>query len=510
MRKRFTLSNVLDLYRKVSVIVGLFLSTAGLSALASWLSYKSLGMATLTRGLWYVMALAMLGALVTLYLAYPRVRRALVKAEEERNAILASAHRDALTGVFTRAYFLDALKNRLRHDAGEPVGYMLIDLDHLKAMNDGNGHAAGDAMLVHLTDTIQAMVPEAMIGRLGGDEFGVAFIGHGSKAGLRRLAEQILARFAEPTIIGGRRMRLSATIGVAAAPADGVGFDELTANADLALYQGKRAGRGVAVAFEADMLGEERHKRFVERELRAAMLMNELDLYYQPIYAADGVTLISSEALVRWHHPVRGTISPGQFIEVAEQSDLIDKLGEWVLRRACLDLAVIDSPSININVSPAQLRRSEFMDGFAAILAETGADGSRLIVEITETVPLTKEGVEMANLAGLRALGVRIAIDDFGAGHTNLQYLRGFAFDMIKIDKSYVANVSANLVDGQIVRAICAVAQTIGADVVAEGIETPEQLAILQGFGVTALQGYLLGRPVRLVNRGADGMASAA
>jgi predicted signal transduction protein with EAL and GGDEF domain len=289
-------------------------------------------------------------------------------------------------------------------------------------------------------------------------------------------------------------VRLSATIGIALAPADASDAGDLISKADLALYKGKRSGRHAVVEFDADMLGDERHRRFVERELRAALLMDELELHYQPVFNADGRTVKSYEALVRWQHKVRGMIAPGEFIHIAEQSELIDKLGEWVLRRACIDLPAL-GVSVAVNVSPAQLRRSEFAKRFVAIVAETGTDPRRLIVEVTETVPMTGKGQEQENLDVLRKMGVRIAIDDFGAGHASLQYLRGFAFDIIKIDRTYVSNIVGNRIDSMIVSAICDIARSLPVEVIAEGVETEEQLAVLQRAGCTGLQGFLLGRP---------------
>jgi diguanylate cyclase (GGDEF)-like protein len=399
--------------------------------------------------------------------------------------------------VFNRAYFLSQLKQHVRLESAGAVGYMQIDMDNLKVINDGSGHAAGDAALVHLVRIIDRLVPGAIIGRLGGDEFGIAVLGMDNKAALRRLGDHILSGLAEPVAIGGRMQRLSATIGVAVAPQDGVDVDQLISKADLALYKGKRSGRYRTVAFDSDMLADERHKRFIERELRAAVLLNELDLHYQPVFAADG-RLTSHESLVRWQHPVRGLVGPAEFIPVAEQSELIDSVGDWVLRRACIDRAALGPLPIAINISAVQLRRHDFAERFAAILSETDTPGSVLVVEITETVPLSAGRTESANLQALRQMGVRIAIDDFGAGHASLEYLRKFKFDILKLDRSLVANIETNRVDMLLVGAICRIARVIGLSVVAEGVETEEQRAALIGLGCTHMQGFLLGRPAPL------------
>ena len=450
--------------------------------------------------------------LVILVLGRRALRRQFQLVQADRDIMLANAHRDALTGAFTRSYFLSRLREDVKHDADFSMGYMQIDMDHLKVLNDSGGHSAGDAALVHLITTVNSILPGAMVGRLGGDEFGIAVRGIDSKPALRRLGDQILSALGEPLQISGRPVRLSATIGIAMAPVDALDVDQLISKADLALYKGKRNGRHTTVAFEDDMLVDERHRRFIERDLRAAILLNELDLHYQPIFARDGKTIRSYEALVRWQHSVRGTIMPSDFIPIAEESDLIDKLGDWVLRRACLDFEALSAPALSINVSAVQLRRPDFAARFERILLDTGMQGSRLVVEVTETVPMQAGTIEQTNLVALGALGVRIAVDDFGAGYASLEYLRGFQFDIIKIDRSYVSNLPAGRADALIVSAICKIARALSLEVVAEGIETEEQLRFLQSCGCTGYQGYLLGRPapLRVGARLAKVLASAA
>ncbi|QYO76491.1 putative bifunctional diguanylate cyclase/phosphodiesterase [Devosia salina] len=431
---------------------------------------------------------------VVLLAAQNLMRQRMAEAQLAVTEALASAHRDALTGTFTRSYFLDELNRFARQGTLSALGYLQIDMDNLKVLNDSAGHGAGDAALVALVRDMRALMPGAIIGRLGGDEFGVLIPGHDNKPALCRLGERLLRQLGEPHNIAGRMTRLSATIGVALAPLDSDDPNELIAIADLALYKGKQGGRGCVVPFDPDMLGDERHRRFVERELRAAILMDELELHYQPVFDSKTLEVRSHEALVRWRHRVRGTIAPGQFIGVAEQSNLIDRLGEWVLRRACADLPRLKGP-VAVNVSPVQLRRPDFVESFSDILLETGTSPASIIVEITENAPLAAGSMEMDNLAALRAMGIRVAVDDFGAGHASLHYLRDFAFDIIKIDRTYVADFSANPVNAMIVSAVCDIARSLSLEVVAEGIETEEQMQMLIAAGCTALQGYHLGRP---------------
>ncbi len=448
---------------------------------------------------WAILGLA--GAIpLMLAAAHKLVRRRLLETEQAIANALDLANRDALTGAFTRSYFLGMLQDHTEAGALGAMGYLQIDMDNLKVLNDSAGHGAGDAALVALVRELRVLMPNAIIGRLGGDEFGVLIPGHDNKPALCRVGQRLLRQLDEPRSIGGRMTRLSATIGVALAPGDSDDPNELIAIADLALYKGKQAGRGCVVPFDPDMLGDERHRRFVERELRAALLMDELELHYQPVVDSRSGLVRSHEALVRWRHKVRGMIPPSQFIPIAEQSSLIDRLGEWVLRRACLDQAQLGTP-IAVNVSPVQLRRQDFVANFLSILEETGMMPSLIILEITENAPLATGSVEMDNLARLRSMGMRIAIDDFGAGHASLHYLRDFSFDIIKIDRTYVADFADNPVNAMIVSAVCDIANSLSLDVIAEGIETEEQRHLLTEAGCSGLQGYHLGRPMPLPRR---------
>ena len=501
MRRDPNLKAIIDSYS--SMALGAALVIAWLVLASLWAMWGGLGSLTLPLAV-LAGGTVLIGLL---WLGYRRLRGGVAAALLANREAMDSVQRDALTGVFTRSHFLQVLGGEVYHGSESAVGYMQLDMDNLKLLNDSAGHGAGDAALVHLARTLGKLMPGAIIGRLGGDEFGIAIIGHDNRAALRRLAEELLRQLDKPVSIAGRPVRLSASVGIALAPADAIDVVDLISKADLALYKGKKAGRRTVVAFDADMLGDERHRRFIERELRAALLMDELELHYQPVFSAATMTIKSHEALVRWRHKVRGMIPPGQFVGIAEESDLIDRLGDWVLRRACADLPALGSDSVAVNVSPAQLRHADYATRFAAVLMETATDPRRIIVEITETVPLNAGGVAMANLEALRAMGVRIAIDDFGAGHASLQYLRGFAFDIIKIDRTYVANLADSRIDAMIVSAICDIARSLPVEVIAEGVETQEQLAKLKLAGVTGLQGFLLGRPAALVR---ERRASAA
>lgn len=481
-------------YRRVFAGVATVVVVTGVIAVAGHFHWgDEYGMA---QAMLVARILAAVGLMWLLRWGYVQLKAELTAAADQHRRTLDLAYQDALTGAFTRSWFLAALKERLVGDSA--VAYLQIDMDNLKVLNDSHGHGAGDAALVHLVRSIRRLLPGVVIGRLGGDEFGIFIPGQDSKPGLVRLGNRILSALGEPINIDGRPTRLSATIGIAVWPQDAGGIDELISKADLALYKGKKLGRAGAVAFDGEMLADERHKRFVERDLRAAILLNELELHYQPIFSSDRSAVLYCEALVRWQHSVRGLIPPGQFIGVAEQSDLIDKLGEWVLRRACANIGRVAGGGVSINVSVVQLRRPDFAERFVAIVSECGASLDRLVVEVTESLPLNSGTTELGNLEALRGLGVRVAIDDFGAGFASLEYLRRFPFDIIKIDRSYVGNLSVSRVDGLIVEAVAKIARSLKVEVVAEGIETEAQLEFLQRAGVTGLQGYLLGRPAPL------------
>ncbi|WP_181708176.1 putative bifunctional diguanylate cyclase/phosphodiesterase [Chthonobacter rhizosphaerae] len=455
-----------------------------------------------------VAAMACSGLLLVLVAAgFQSLRSSILLADEARQAALEAAHRDQMTGAFTRAYFLSALRARVHHGSVARHAYLQIDMDRLKALNDAYGHAAGDEAILQLVSAVRAELPDALIGRLGGDEFGVLMANHGSRADVTAAAARILDRLGQPVSIAGRPTRLSATIGVALAPEDAALPFELVSHADLALYRGKER-RGGVVAYDEEMLVNARYGRFLTRELRAAIYLDQLDLHYQPVMDADG-RVVGHEALVRWNHPVRGLIPPSDFVPLAEQSTLIEDLGAWVLGRVCRDLPRMTSPAVGINVSPAQLKCQGFADKVLARLRAHGIAGSRMVVEITETVLLDAGSVARANIGRLREAGIRVALDDFGAGHTSVDHLRQLDFDIIKIDRSYVQAAPRDTVSMAIVSALTSIARAMNVEVLAEGIETEEQLAIMRAAGCRLFQGYLLGRPMALRPSPADRTAGA-
>lgn len=446
-------------------------------------------------------ALALAGAVVCAWgatlLLMAHLRRRVIAIHREREALrereaYGHSHDDA-TGALTRASFLAACDERFRKtEAGESHALLLIDLDYLKQINDAFGHEIGDAALRRLSSVAEAVAPDAFFGRLGGDEF--ALLQHGSPERAVAVASRFLADLAQTVNCAGRSISLSASIGIACASGPRIAIDEMMRHADLALYESKRGGRAQATLFDIEMLRDQNRDRFIERELRAAILMDELELAYQPIVGVEN-ELRACEALIRWRHPVRGVIAPSDFVPVAEHSLLIDMLGEWVLRRACRDFAEEPQIKVGVNFSASQFKRDDVVSMVERVLRETGMPATRLVIEITESVAMNASEAVLERLRRLRAMGIRVALDDFGAGHCGFSYLRNFPVDSIKIDRSFVGKLAESEVDRTILLALTQVSHALGLRIVAEGIETEDQRLIAGVAGCNFFQGYHIARP---------------
>ncbi len=402
---------------------------------------------------------------------------------------------DPLTGAMTRRTFMAALKSATRPmQDSEPCTLALLDVDHFKSLNDGFGHNVGDFALTHLVEVARQTLPGALIGRLGGDEFAVLLQGCDETQSLAMM-DEFLTALKTPTFAASRQLNLSASIGLVTAPRQTTFFEEMILLADLALYESKRRGRGRATVFDPDMLRIKRNRRMIERDLRAAIMLDELDIHYQPITDAQQ-TILGVEALVRWKHPIRGMIPPAEFIPVAEEGALIDMLGEWVLRRACLDLEGLPGRFVSVNVSPSQLRRNDLVEVVKAVLRDSGVAPHQLVLEITENVSLLSIPEVLGRIQSLRTMGIVIALDDFGTGHCTFNYLRSLPVDIVKIDRSYVSRLADDPVSRVFVSAVLEIARALRLSVVAEGIETEEEFSLSRAAGCTRFQGYLLGRPM--------------
>lgn len=420
------------------------------------------------------------------------------RAAEEKIRYL--AEHDGLTGLPNR----NSLQARLAaaiervEASGESLSVFCIDLDHFKDANDQHGHQAGDAILVEAARRLQSAVQSpSFVARLGGDEFIVAQVAGGDQpAAAAELSGRLLEMLSAPMAFEGQDLSLAASLGVSLYPEDGRAAETLMANADMALNRAKESGRGVYRFFKREMDDSIRERRNLARDLRQGIADGELVVHYQPLARAADGEVCGFEALVRWKHPTRGMIPPLDFITVAEENGLIGALGDWVLRRACADAAAWEKPlRIAVNLSPIQLHDPDLPSLVHEVLITSGLSPSRLELEITESALFKDYQRALDNLRRLKALGVRIAMDDFGTGFSSLSTLQSFPFDKIKIDKSFVENIHRHDRATVIVRAVLGLGRSLEIPVVAEGVETEEQILFLRGEQCAELQGYAIGRP---------------
>jgi diguanylate cyclase (GGDEF)-like protein/PAS domain S-box-containing protein len=407
------------------------------------------------------------------------------------------AHHDALTDLPNRAAFVERLARAIgtAGESEESFAVLSIDLDRFKEVNDTFGHAIGDDLLRELAQQLSALAGEAFLARLGGDEFTLITPNGDHPALAEILAERLHSAVAIDREVNGQHLHIGISIGIAIFPADGIDATTLLNNADAALYRAKAAGRGKTRFFEIEMDNRLRERRAIQHELSSAIERNELRLHYQPLAKIDG-EVIGFEALLRWHNPQRGMVSPATFIPVAEESGLIMQIGEWVLREACREAAGWSHPlQIAVNLSPIQFRHGDLPGLVHSVLLETGLAPRRLELEITEGVLVEDFDRGLSILRRLKALGVRIAMDDFGTGYSSLSYLQSFPFDKIKIDQSFISNLKSNPQSAAIVRAVIGLAHGLDLPVLAEGVETKAQLEFLAAESCNEVQGYLMGRP---------------
>ena len=423
-----------------------------------------------------------------------------------------AARRDPLTGVANRLLVRELLEETLLMQWREQAecGLLLVDLDRFKLVNDTLGHAIGDQLLVAVARRLEASVGEGgRVGRLGGDEFAIVWRGDASRASLTKVAEQIIVDLSKTFVIGAANLHVGATIGIARGPADGALEEQLMRSADLALYRAKAAGRGGYAFFERFMFEEAEDHRLLENDVRTALHNDGLRLAYQPIVDATSGVEVGREALLRWSHPTRGEISPELFVPIIEDSGLIHQIGDWVIREACTEAAAWPATlTVAVNVSAAQLSGAGLAKTVLGALAASGLDPARLELEVTESVFLGDDAVTLVSLERLRALGVRLVLDDFGKGYSSFGYLSRARFSKIKIDQSFVrAAASGERESAAIVRAILALAHGLGIATTAEGVESAAQAAVMRRLGCDQLQGFHFGRPVAARDLAAPGDA---
>ena len=414
------------------------------------------------------------------------------------------AHYDPLTSLPNRLYFRDQLDRTLaRLQRGEKrFALLFVDLDYFKRVNDSVGHAAGDVVLRAAADRMRECVRGGdIVARFGGDEFILLLTDVKSPRDPQIVAEHLIAALSAPFAIAGHDHFLNASIGIALFPDDGVTADELLRNADTAMYRAKDRGRGQSVFFETQMNADAVARVSSERELHHAIDRSEFVLVYQPQLDLKTGRISGTEALLRWNHPERGLLAPAQFIHVAEETGLIHKLGEWVLREACVQFQKwhgdgIALPRVSVNVSPRQFQHKGFIDTLGKIVRDCAMDASSLEVEITESLFLEATSTVDTMLTKLKSMGVQIALDDFGTGYSSLAYLKRFPVDVVKIDRSFVKDLPADQGSAAITAAIIAMAHSFRKKVLAEGVETSEQLAFLRRLRCDYIQGYYLSMPL--------------
>jgi diguanylate cyclase (GGDEF)-like protein len=414
---------------------------------------------------------------------------------EERIAHMAG--HDALTDLPNRILLRERLEHELKRvKRGECLAVLCLDLDQFKSVNDTLGHPVGDELLKVVADRLRGCTREPdTIARLGGDEFAIIMTALQQPTDAAALSRRVRESIAKPYLIDDHQIVVDISIGISVAPIDGIEPDQLLKNADMALYGAKADGRGTYRFFESEMDARMKARRELELDLRKALSNEEFELYYQPLVNLQTNEISAYEALLRWNHPVRGLISPAEFIPIAEETGLIIPLGEWVLRRACKQTANWpEDVKVAVNLSPAQLKSRNVVQLVMGALEESGMAGNRLQLEITESVLMQNTFATLATLHELRKLGVQIAMDDFGTGYSSLSYLRSFPFDKIKIDRSFIEDLSNGAEPLAIVHAVAGLAKCLNMISTAEGVETQQQLEQLQSVGCTEMQGYLFSR----------------
>jgi diguanylate cyclase (GGDEF)-like protein len=407
------------------------------------------------------------------------------------------ARHDALTDLPNRMLLRERLEHELKRvKRGECLAVLCLDLDHFKGVNDTLGHPIGDELLKVVAERLRGCTREPdTIARLGGDEFAIIMTAMAQPTDAAALCRRVREAIAKPFNLDGHQIVVDISIGISTAPFDATGPDQLLKNADMALYGAKADGRGTYRFFEPEMDARMKVRRELEMNLRNALANNEFELYYQPLVNLQNNEITAFEALLRWHHPTRGMISPADFIPIAEETGLIIPIGEWVLRKACDETAKWpEEVKVAVNLSPAQLKSRNLVQVVVNALAQTDMAASRLQLEITESVLMQNTFATLATLHELRKLGVQIAMDDFGTGYSSLSYLRSFPFDKIKIDRSFIQDLAKGAEPFAIVRAVTSLANNLSIISTAEGVETQQQLETLQNVGCTEMQGYFFSR----------------
>jgi diguanylate cyclase (GGDEF)-like protein len=435
-----------------------------------------------------------------LWFLLARLRRASSALQSSQDHAQFLAFHDRLTGLPNRALFEDRLKRALvsAQRQHSRIALLYIDLDRFKTVNDTLGHPAGDELVRQTARRLESRIREVdTVARLGGDEFAIVLVDIRNVGAAEDLSAKLLEDLSRPFLLMGDQVFIGASIGIAISPDIGSDPDDLLRKADIALYEAKKNGRGRYQLFAGDMDDILTRRRLIESELRTALDRGgELRLAYQPVYASDCQTIVGAEALVRWEHPIHGALPPAHFIGIAEERGMIGPLGSWVLGKAARFVATTDLPWVAVNVSPLQLRDEAFARELLEIIGDARLDPTRLQIEITESVLLEDSDIARTALSTLRNAGIRVALDDFGTGYSSINYLRHYAVDKLKIDRSFIRQVGAGDDTRAIVEAMVRLARALKMQVTIEGVETAEQRDMALAIGCDELQGFLLAPPM--------------
>ena len=431
-----------------------------------------------------------------MFVGYRGIGSDVTVAKRSTERISYLAHHDSLTGLPNRVAFTDALTQACGRAAAESMALFCLDLDGFKGVNDTMGHAVGDALLVAVADRLRHCIREGDVAaRLGGDEFAI-IMAAAAPDDAGQMASRIVERVGQPYGLGGQSVEIGVSVGVALTAPDASEPSKLLQNADLALYRAKGEGRRTWRFFEAAMDEQAQSRQRLRAELRRALDHGEFQLVFQPVIGMPSGRVVAAEALLRWLHPTRGTVPPSEFVQLAEETDLIGAIGAWMIDQAIREAAHWPSSvTVAVNLSPLQFRGGKLVDIVTDALQTHGFPPSRLELEITESLLLKPTDQTLDALRQLRGLGIRIALDDFGTGYSALSYLRRFPFDTLKIDRSFVSDLGHDKAAASIIEAIVKIARSVGMSVTAEGVETEAQEAVLRACGCERVQGFLFSRP---------------
>ncbi|RUX02460.1 MULTISPECIES: bifunctional diguanylate cyclase/phosphodiesterase [unclassified Mesorhizobium] len=422
--------------------------------------------------------------------------------DESADFVFNETHFDKLTGLLARPAMVGKIAEAAcaTSRTGEPVFLIDIDIDRFKQINDAIGYTQGDELIRAFTKRLHSCVPaRAPIGRIGAGEFAVLLPDHLIQGTLESMVERLIDEMMEPYELSSHQQSVSLSVGIVAMPKDGVDPVLILRRSNLALQNARASGVGNWSVFDSEMGRVADHRQWVESELHSAFERGDFDLHYQPQLDLPTGRIVGYEALIRWQHPERGMIPPMEFIQIAEETGMINPIGEWVLRKACSDARHLpDDCFVAVNISPVQFMTKDFVGLVRDTMRTTGIKPSRLELEVTETAMMQDRDRAAAILKELAEMGISVAVDDFGTGYSNLSYLIDFSFGKLKIDRSFISRIDTDASSGAVVSTIVGLSRALGVSIIAEGVETESQATLLRAAGCEVVQGYLFGRPAPL------------